>query len=221
MERKIGEVFTYDNETFIVENSKFPDSCENCYFLKRDACTIKRKDYFGNCSSYTRTDRTDVIFKKLKENMETKELKVQIPEGYEIDKEKSTFENIVFKKINNRPKSWKEYIDKVHPSYSIDENGNPKFWCMPESFGDTRLFFTNRRLTEKIIAYAKLLALREDWVKERPFNKLKFIIAWNEFGVDVFSTELPEGRLIFPTKEMAEEFLNCFRDLIEKAKGLY
>ena len=68
MERKIGEVFTYDNETFIVENSKLPDSCENCYFLKRDGCTIKRKDYFGNCSSYTRTDRTDVIFKKLEEN---------------------------------------------------------------------------------------------------------------------------------------------------------
>ncbi len=30
--------------------------------------------------------------------METKELKIQIPEGYEIDKENSTFEKIVFKK---------------------------------------------------------------------------------------------------------------------------
>ena len=148
-------------------------------------------------------------------------IQIAIPKGYEIDKEKSTFEKIVFKKIDSRPKSWKEYIDKVHPSYSIDENGNPKFWCMPESFGDTRLFFTNRGLTKKIIAYAKLLALREDWVKDMLFDKLKFIIAWNEFGVDVFSTEAPEGRLIFPTKEMAEEFLNCFRDLIGKAKGLY
>lgn len=32
-------------------------------------------------------------------NMEQKELKITIPEGYEIDKEKSTFENIVFKPI--------------------------------------------------------------------------------------------------------------------------
>ena len=31
--------------------------------------------------------------------METKELKVQVPEGYEIDKEKSTFECIKFKHI--------------------------------------------------------------------------------------------------------------------------
>jgi hypothetical protein len=29
--------------------------------------------------------------------METKQLKITVPEGYEIDKEKSTFENIVFK----------------------------------------------------------------------------------------------------------------------------
>ena len=31
--------------------------------------------------------------------METKELKIQIPEGYEIDKENSTFECIKFKSI--------------------------------------------------------------------------------------------------------------------------
>ena len=41
--------------------------------------------------------------------METKELKIQIPEGYEIDKEKSTFEKIVFKKKDTNPRSWEEY----------------------------------------------------------------------------------------------------------------
>lgn len=33
--------------------------------------------------------------------METKELKIQVPEGYEIDKENSTFEYIKFKSIRN------------------------------------------------------------------------------------------------------------------------
>lgn len=33
--------------------------------------------------------------------METKELKIQVPEGYEIDKENSTFECIKFKSIRN------------------------------------------------------------------------------------------------------------------------
>ena len=33
--------------------------------------------------------------------METKELKIQAPKGYEIDKERSTFERIIFKPIKN------------------------------------------------------------------------------------------------------------------------
>lgn len=33
--------------------------------------------------------------------MEKKELKINAPEGYEIDKEKSTFENIVFKPVES------------------------------------------------------------------------------------------------------------------------
>ena len=36
--------------------------------------------------------------------MDTKELKIQIPEGYEIDKENSTFEKIVFKKKDTKTK---------------------------------------------------------------------------------------------------------------------
>ena len=38
-----------------------------------------------------------------------KEIKIEVPQGYVIDKEKSTFEKIVFKKIDNRPKTWEEY----------------------------------------------------------------------------------------------------------------
>jgi hypothetical protein len=40
--------------------------------------------------------------------METKEIKIQVPEGYEIDKEKSTFENIVFKKKEKKINCWKD-----------------------------------------------------------------------------------------------------------------
>ena len=221
MERKVEEIFTYNGKTYIVEKSKFIDSCENCCFSKEDGCTLGDMSYFGKCAKYFRTDRISIIFKEIKENMETKELKIEIPQGYEIDKEKSTFEKIIFKKIDSRPKTWKEYLDKVKPSYSINEYGNVNYWVNVEKFGDNRLFFDNKNLAEKVIAYAKLLALREDWVKDMLFDELKFIIAWNELGVDVFPTKAPKGRLSFPTKEMAEEFLNCFRDLIGKAKGLY
>lgn len=46
-------------------------------------------------------------------NIDTKKLKINIPEGYEIDRENSTFEEIIFKKIENPfsklPKTWEEY----------------------------------------------------------------------------------------------------------------
>ena len=34
-----------------------------------------------------------------------KELKIEVPDGYEIDKKNSTFEKIVFKKKHTYPKS--------------------------------------------------------------------------------------------------------------------
>lgn len=61
--------------------------------------------------------------------METKELKINIPRGYEIDKENSTFECIKFK-----PKPIKKYITykdicaelfkKESPGYYVDPNGS-------------------------------------------------------------------------------------------------
>ena len=45
--------------------------------------------------------------------MKEKELKINIPEGYEIDKKNSTFERIVFKKKSTYPKSWKEFCENI------------------------------------------------------------------------------------------------------------
>ena len=42
--------------------------------------------------------------------METKELKITIPEGQEIDwQESAKQEKIVFKKKDTKPRSWEEY----------------------------------------------------------------------------------------------------------------
>lgn len=44
--------------------------------------------------------------------MKTKALKIEVPEGYEIDRENSTFENIVFKKLSEKdglPETWEEF----------------------------------------------------------------------------------------------------------------
>lgn len=77
-------------------------------------------------------------------------LKINVPEGYEIDREKSTFENIVFKKNDDTVIKWnKQYgsvdiiadgekfrIDAVHPSFYCSWNDAKKYfkdmvWKLP------------------------------------------------------------------------------------------
>ena len=53
--------------------------------------------------------------------METKEIKIQVPEGYEVDNEKSTFENIVFKK-KNAINCWKD-LEKISGCSITNESG--------------------------------------------------------------------------------------------------
>ena len=59
---------------------------------------------------------------------------------------------------------------------------------------------------------------KPDWDND---SKPKYCISveGNEVIIDIHY--ICQALLVFPTKEMAEEFLNCFRDLLEEAKGLY
>lgn len=74
--------------------------------------------------------------------MEAKEMKIQVPEGYEIDREKSTFESIVFKKVEEKdlPKRWEDlkiidgffvtnlgYIEKVSDNCIVSDHNRNTF----------------------------------------------------------------------------------------------
>lgn len=85
MERKLGEIFTYNGKIYQVVKS---DICENCAFREND-CSILRSR-IGLCISSIRTDKTNVIFKEIN-NMEIKnnQLTIDISEGMEIDLENS------------------------------------------------------------------------------------------------------------------------------------
>ena len=93
MERKIGEIFTYNGKMYHVVKS---DICENCAFRKND-CSILRL-HIGLCVSSTRFDKTNVVFKEIN-NMEIKnnQLTIDIPEGMEIDTENSSLAEGIIK----------------------------------------------------------------------------------------------------------------------------
>ena len=153
--------------------------------------------------------------------MEEKKLKINIPEGYEIDRENSTFEEIVFKKIEDPlaklPKTWEKYCKRTkgytsYYGYSINENTyETKF------DGFYNEFFTKERV-KQYVALGKLLQLRDYWVGDWKRNSDNiYIIYKNVIMAAVYNSDFP---LTFPTREMAKEFKNCFEDLIKEAYPL-
>ena len=155
--------------------------------------------------------------------MERKELKIEIPQGYEIDKEKSTFEKIVFKKVNSLsklPKTWEEYCKytKGCPSFYYNYNREPHI--RTSSFDGCYSEFSTKERVNQFVAFGKLLQLRDYWV--RGYKEFKYallvtkngdIIAYDWSGYPTYPHILT---LTFPTKEMVEEFKECFSDLIKK-----
>ena len=147
-----------------------------------------------------------------------KELNIIPPIGYEIDRQKSTFEKIVFKKIDNTPKTWKEYCRLNHLKDSFSpEYGN----CSAECFhtGSYDEFHTKER-AEQFIALGMLLQLRDYWVKRSKFEDAIGVFTWNDVVIDTNKCNTNDCALTFPTKEMADKFITCFRDLIKQASPL-
>ena len=146
-----------------------------------------------------------------------KELKIELPIGYEIDKQKSTFEKIIFKKLPENPKTWEEYcaLTKGEPSYFTDCVNNI---CSTNNTGSHNEFSTRER-AEQFVALGKLLQLRDYWVKG--YNEFRYALFGNKISIIICENiGFSSYSLTFPTKEMTEEFKNCFEDLIKKAYPL-
>ena len=147
-----------------------------------------------------------------------KELKIIPPIGYEIDRQKSTFEKIVFKKIEHcKPTTWKEYCKyaKDCPSYYGNPRKNNIFETRFDGFYNE--FFTKERV-KQYVALGKLLQLRDYWVDDLKINSDNiYVIYKNVIMAAMKNSDFP---LTFPTREMAEEFKNCFEDLIKEAYPL-
>jgi hypothetical protein len=163
--------------------------------------------------------------------METKELKIQVPEGYEIDKEKSTFEKIVFKKKDNKPRSWEEYCKKSKGKslYYINENGIEAEIGIDYAFREldpsVKNTIPSKELAEAFLAMMQLMSLRQAWIGDwepdwdnRDITKYCIDICNENFAVYSFGNY--RRPLSFPTYEMAIDFMNCFEDLLEIAKPL-
>lgn len=94
--------------------------------------------------------------------MKTKEVKIQIPKGYEIDKENSTFECIKFKPIkkNITYRDICEYLFKNKDSFYITNSGGVNNYLSVCSAMDKNNA-TNREQLKKLLALNQLLNIAE------------------------------------------------------------
>ena len=126
---------------------------------------------------------------------------------------------------NDKPLSWEEYcrqnpikagdgyIDEISDINSIEGSRDRD--------EDDDVNVMSEYLCEAFLAYMKLIQLRNAWVKycengdEDEYLKIVYTDEKGFYGVRLGKTGLS-----FPTLDMAKEFINIFKDLLEIAKPL-
>lgn len=199
MERKIGEIFTYNGKTYQVVKS---DRCMDCAFRENECSIIKSRT--GLCAASIRSDKTDVIFKEIK-NMENNQLTIDIPEGMEIDLENSDLAKgiVKFKKKNIT-------YENVEDALKLGKN------C--------KNIIINEGNASKLVALSKLMNIAKyynrDWKPDwNNSDKSKYYIRYNTgtYAVDCNYT-YNYGNIFFKNKKDAQAVIDNpnFRDILDK-----
>ena len=120
--------------------------------------------------------------------MDSKELKIQAPEGYEIDKDHSTFECIKLKPIEKERKKEKEkditYEDVCNmlfdddTGYFIDQYGEVNFYNIRTNRFDANNAPNGRQLT-KLLALNKLLNIAEYYNRNTAEFNVRYRICYD------------------------------------------
>lgn len=146
--------------------------------------------------------------------METKEIKIQVPEGYEIDKEKSTFERIVFKKKEKNINSWEDL--KNIKGVFIDYSSNIQE-CDEDISNDEKYIFLNEKYAKSALALAQisqLLPYYDSKVNWRS-SKHKYCIDKEHNNIIITTWTSIYHVLAFNSREEAERFLKYNMQLIK------
>jgi hypothetical protein len=155
-----------------------------------------------------------------------KNLKITPPEGYQIDKEQSTFENIVFKQVPQTlslPKKWEEL--KIIKGYYVGASSMIHIINGVSPKRDDRNIFATKEQAEASIALAQLSQLiavyNDGWIPNWTDYDLKYVIHFGGNAELIKSGyQYSQHFLRFKNEELRDEFLKNFRDLILTAKPL-
>jgi hypothetical protein len=153
------------------------------------------------------------------------EVRIEAPEGFQIDKENSTFEVIKFKKIETQlPKSWDDLRPKT--AWYISSNSQIIQHNEPSLSRCNHNLLPTEETAEAMLVLCQLTMLRHEarngWVPDyinRNENKYCFHICENKWALannyhvhEFFS---------FQTEEIRDEFFKNHIDLLNQVKPLF
>lgn len=153
--------------------------------------------------------------------METKELKIQAPEGYEIDREESTLDCIKFKLIKKNI-TYKDVCNKLfeHSYYFTNEHGLIIFYTGKNKF-DANNALTSHQL-KRLLALNQLLNIAEYYNRLHSTAINTYTIVYNKVGkmyhVDMSSSIYSFGiKAFFNRKEDAQAVIDNpnFRKILD------
>ena len=166
--------------------------------------------------------------KLYKEMKEERSIKLTLEKAKEWYKKGGELKEIALQafteqELNPLPRNWEEFAtNHARMGYYISADGKP-LMCASSGKLSSPHVCPSQKSAEAHLALIQLEQLRNCW-----WNGWKPIWDISEkWCIRLWGNELCIGIttnisrfLTFPTKEMAEEFLKCFRDLIEKAGDL-
>lgn len=200
MERKVGEVFTYNDKTYqVVKGTK-------CTYCDIGRMCILKASIIGPCTPSARSDKTDVVFKEIKDmEIKNNQLTIDIPEGMEIDLENSDLTKgiVKFKKKDIT-------YENVEDALKLGKN------C--------KSIIINESNASKLVTLSKLMNIakyyNKDWKPDwNNSDKSKYYIRYNTgtYAVDCNYT-YNYGNIFFKNKEDAQAVIENpnFRDILDK-----
>lgn len=159
-----------------------------------------------------------------------KVINIQVPEGYEVDTEKSTLTNIVFK-----PKEVQPEKSKYPMSHrECFEKGDVVYWGMSNGdIGERNLEDTylddlkSKELAEAFLALMQLKTICDKWNEIDGFipdwtdgEQDKHCVVWYNNELEVEVAGYVRDTLPFESMQTARLFIQSFSELLTQAKPL-
>ena len=220
--------------TFILRNgSRIYSSLLSVTDKKDFPYKLDRRFSYHSNGCYLSSDISDIDIVNFIPDMEERNVKLTLEKAKEWYKKGGEFKEVALQaykeeelKKDCRPRSWNEYAKQMggKRGYYITMNSRISY---------TDGFFDNEcdkntlptiELAEAFLAYMQVMSLYKAWIGEWEPDWLS---DQPKFCIEIYVNHLTVGEnyniksgLPFPSYELAKDFLNTFRDLIEKTKLL-